>query len=94
MVVVDERKDRVWAKWTRQENLLAAINIAVLLFEIASPVRNSDIENLSLPLMYGAKINDLILSGEWWRLLTPMCLICLYKASFVCNAQEPCEIYN
>uniref|UniRef100_A0A0E0JZ92 Peptidase S54 rhomboid domain-containing protein n=1 Tax=Oryza punctata TaxID=4537 RepID=A0A0E0JZ92_ORYPU len=55
-------------------NLLAAINIAVLLFEIASPVRNSDIENLSLPLMYGAKINDLILSGEWWRLLTPMCL--------------------
>uniref|UniRef100_A0A0E0CJW3 Peptidase S54 rhomboid domain-containing protein n=1 Tax=Oryza meridionalis TaxID=40149 RepID=A0A0E0CJW3_9ORYZ len=46
----------------------------VLLFEIASPVRNSDIENLSLPLMYGAKINDLILSGEWWRLLTPMCL--------------------
>ncbi|KAF0923297.1 hypothetical protein E2562_005258 [Oryza meyeriana var. granulata] len=55
-------------------NLLAAINIAVLLFEIASPVRNSDIENLSLPLMYGAKINDLILLGEWWRLLTPMCL--------------------
>ncbi|XP_006647210.1 RHOMBOID-like protein 9, chloroplastic [Oryza brachyantha] len=55
-------------------NLLAAINIAVLLFEIASPVRNYDIENLSLPLMYGAKINDLILSGEWWRLLTPMCL--------------------
>ncbi|KAL5208228.1 hypothetical protein ABZP36_032663 [Zizania latifolia] len=55
-------------------NLLAAINIAVLLFEIATPVRNSDIENLSLPLMYGAKINDLILSGEWWRLLTPMCL--------------------
>uniref|UniRef100_A0A0D9VFD9 Uncharacterized protein n=1 Tax=Leersia perrieri TaxID=77586 RepID=A0A0D9VFD9_9ORYZ len=55
-------------------NLLAAINIAVSLFEIASPVRNTDIENLSLPLMYGAKINDLILSGEWWRLLTPMCL--------------------
>uniref|UniRef100_A0A0A9DI73 Peptidase S54 rhomboid domain-containing protein n=1 Tax=Arundo donax TaxID=35708 RepID=A0A0A9DI73_ARUDO len=55
-------------------NLLAAINIAVLLFEIASPVKDSENEYLSLPLMYGAKINNLILSGEWWRLLTPMCL--------------------
>ncbi|XP_066330027.1 RHOMBOID-like protein 9, chloroplastic isoform X4 [Miscanthus floridulus] len=55
-------------------NLLAAINIAVLLFEIASPVKNSENEYLSLPLLYGAKINNLILSGEWWRLLTPMCL--------------------
>ncbi|KAL6877566.1 hypothetical protein ACP4OV_012781 [Aristida adscensionis] len=55
-------------------NLLAEINIAVLLFEIASPVKNSENEYLSLPLMYGAKVNDLILSGEWWRLLTPMCL--------------------
>ncbi|XP_021314797.1 RHOMBOID-like protein 9, chloroplastic isoform X3 [Sorghum bicolor] len=55
-------------------NLLAAINIAVLLFEIASPVKSSENEYLSLPLLYGAKINNLILSGEWWRLLTPMCL--------------------
>ncbi|XP_072998336.1 RHOMBOID-like protein 9, chloroplastic isoform X1 [Typha latifolia] len=55
-------------------NLLAAINIAVFLFEIASPIRNSDIENLTLPLFYGAKINKLILLGEWWRLLTPMFL--------------------
>lgn len=55
-------------------NSLAAINIAVLLFEIASPVKNSDNEYLSLPLLYGGKINNLILSGEWWRLLTPMCL--------------------
>lgn len=55
-------------------NLLAGINIAVLLFEIASPVKNSENEYLSLPLLYGAKINNLILSGEWWRLLTPMCL--------------------
>jgi len=56
-------------------NLLAGINIAVLLFETASPVKNSENEYLSLPLLYGAKINNLILSGEWWRLLTPMCLV-------------------
>lgn len=55
-------------------NLLAATNIAVLLFEIASPVKDSENEYLSLPLIYGAKINNLILSGEWWRLLTPMWL--------------------
>ena len=30
---------------------------------------------LSLPLLYGAKINDLIVAGEWWRLLTPMFLV-------------------
>ncbi|XP_074558756.1 uncharacterized protein LOC141814714 isoform X1 [Curcuma longa] len=54
-------------------SVLAAIDIAVYLFEIASPV-NSEIEHLSLPLIYGAKINKLILLGEWWRLLTPMFL--------------------
>lgn len=55
-------------------SLLASINIAVFLFEIASPIRNSDVEQLSLPLIYGAKINQLILDGEWWRLVTPMFL--------------------
>lgn len=52
-------------------NILVAINIAVYLFELASPVRSSDIESVSLPLLYGAKINELILDGEWWRLITP-----------------------
>lgn len=55
-------------------NLLVAVNIAVFLFDIASPIRSSDIENLSLPLAFGAKINKLIIVGEWWRLLTPMFL--------------------
>ncbi|XP_058751264.1 RHOMBOID-like protein 9, chloroplastic [Vicia villosa] len=54
--------------------ILASVNIAVFLFEIASPVRSNDLELLSLPSLYGAKINDLIMVGEWWRLITPMFL--------------------
>ncbi|KAL7613443.1 hypothetical protein Lser_V15G07300 [Lactuca serriola] len=53
---------------------MVSINIAVYLFEIASPIKNSDLELFSLPALYGAKINHLILYGEWWRLLTPMFL--------------------
>ncbi|KAL8476592.1 hypothetical protein ACS0TY_029042 [Phlomoides rotata] len=53
---------------------LASINIAVFLFDIATPVKSSYFELVSLPMVYGAKINDLILTGEWWRLVTPMFL--------------------
>ncbi|TYK15845.1 RHOMBOID-like protein 9 [Cucumis melo var. makuwa] len=53
---------------------LVSINIAVFLFEIASPVKNSELQLFSLPSLYGAKINELILVGEWWRLVTPMFL--------------------
>ncbi|WZY88749.1 hypothetical protein YC2023_045484 [Brassica napus] len=55
-------------------SILAAINVGVCLFEAAAPVRNNEMGLLSLPLLYGAKINDLIVAGEWWRLLTPMFL--------------------
>ncbi|KAA8547816.1 hypothetical protein F0562_004245 [Nyssa sinensis] len=55
-------------------SILASINIAVFLFEIASPISNPDLELFSLPSVYGAKINHLILIGEWWRLVTPMFL--------------------
>ncbi|KAF9592013.1 hypothetical protein IFM89_011596 [Coptis chinensis] len=54
--------------------VLASMNIGVFLFEKASPVKTSDVELLTLPSLYGAKINQLILDGEWWRLVTPMFL--------------------
>ncbi|CAI9281033.1 unnamed protein product [Lactuca saligna] len=54
---------------------MVSIHIAVYLFEIASPIKNSDLELFSLPALYGANINHLILYGEWWSLLTPMFLV-------------------
>ncbi|KAK2420271.1 RHOMBOID protein 9, chloroplastic [Trifolium repens] len=54
--------------------ILASVNIGVFLFEIASPIRNDNLELFTLPQLYGAKINDLIMVGEWWRLITPMFL--------------------
>lgn len=31
-------------------------------------------ENIDIPALYGMKINELILLGQWWRLLTPVLL--------------------
>lgn len=55
--------------------ILLSVNLAVFLFEIASPIRNSNLNLFSLPMVYGAKVNNLILIGEWWRLITPMFLV-------------------
>lgn len=54
--------------------VLAAINIAVYLFGLASPVDTAGMGTSTLPHLYGAKVNELLLSGEWWRLITPMFL--------------------
>lgn len=56
-------------------NIIASLNIAVFLFEIATPIRNSELELFSIPFLYGAKANQLIVLGEWWRLITPMFLV-------------------
>ncbi|KAJ8545860.1 hypothetical protein K7X08_018443 [Anisodus acutangulus] len=80
--------------------ILASINIAVFLFETASPVRNSEIGMLTLPMVYGAKINHLILLGEWWRLLTPMFLhsgvphIALGCWVLLCFGPQVCKAYG
>lgn len=54
--------------------LLVAVNIAVYLFGLASPVETAGMGSSTLPLLYGAKVNELILDGQWWRLITPMFL--------------------
>jgi membrane associated rhomboid family serine protease len=52
-------------------NGLVALNIAVYLFGLASPLQVPSMMDASLPFVYGAKVNELILNGEWWRLITP-----------------------
>ncbi|KAH7281799.1 hypothetical protein KP509_36G063500 [Ceratopteris richardii] len=54
--------------------IVAAINIAVYIFGLASPIETAGMGTSTLPLLYGAKVNELLLNGEWWRLVTPMFL--------------------
>ena len=58
-----------------QRYAIVAINIAVYLFGLASPVDTVGVGTSTLPVLYGAKVNALILGGEWWRLITPMFLV-------------------
>lgn len=55
-------------------SILLALNVAVFLFEAASPEAVPGNLTTSLPSLYGAKVNELILAGEWWRVITPMFL--------------------
>ncbi|GAQ93084.1 Rhomboid family proteins [Klebsormidium nitens] len=55
-------------------NTLAAISVAVYLFELASPQTDPGNFATSLPNLFGAKVNELIALGEWWRLFTPSLL--------------------
>ena len=52
-----------------------ALNIAVYLFGLASPLEVPGMGDASLPFLYGAKVNELIVNGEWWRLATPTFLV-------------------
>ena len=54
---------------------MIAINVAVFLFELASPEAVPGVLATSLPSLLGAKVNVLIEAGEWWRLVTPTFLV-------------------
>lgn len=56
-------------------NTLAATSVAVYLFELASPQLVTGNFATSLPNLFGAKVNELIAQGEWWRLFTPSLLV-------------------
>ncbi|XP_068642958.1 RHOMBOID-like protein 9, chloroplastic isoform X2 [Aristolochia californica] len=75
-------------------NLLISINIAVIIFEIASPIKNTDVAYLSLPLAYGAKINHLILDGEWWRLHSGFLHVALGCWVLLTFGPQVCRVYG
>eukprot|EP00249_Psilotum_nudum_P017782 c26487_g1_i1 orf=370-2076(+) len=54
--------------------VLAALNIAIFIFGLASPIQTADVGMSTLPLLFGAKVNRFVLDGQWWRLITSMFL--------------------
>ncbi|MEX2144222.1 MAG: rhomboid family intramembrane serine protease [Anaerolineales bacterium] len=56
---------------------LLGLTIAVFLLQMATTDPRLVVANVrcgDLAACYGMKVNDLILSGQWWRFLTPMLL--------------------
>jgi len=72
-------QDPIWGlqagdSYSYEVNTLVGVNLAVFLFGLASPQGVPGMGDASLPYLYGAKVNELIVDGEWWRLVTPMFL--------------------
>ncbi|EFJ14548.1 hypothetical protein SELMODRAFT_445901 [Selaginella moellendorffii] len=48
---------------------IVGINIGVYIFGLATTQQTEN--GMDLAFLQGAKVNDLIVAGEWWRLITP-----------------------
>lgn len=61
------------ASWTRKPYITyGLIVINVIVFLLMTLLGGS--ENVSTLIAFGAKVNTLILEGQWWRFITPMFL--------------------
>ncbi|HNY84327.1 MAG TPA: rhomboid family intramembrane serine protease [Anaerolineaceae bacterium] len=60
---ISVKKPKSWVTFT-----LIALSVAVYLAQLMTPRSNG----LNLPLIYLGKVNELILMGQLWRLITPI----------------------